>query len=226
MELSGRQGGRHAWTHLPFRPLYSRAPSPDETANMYSWLLGVQREQAAAIAAAAAGVAAAATTGREAVAAAPAWPTLFLQQVGTPIQDTRVNPKHVAWMNSPRVIAFNAQLREEWADYASRAVAEGILPARLLDSHSLAWTLLRRGSTTTHDGVHLSSEFSRAQASVVVNAMLEGVAAQRQQAAGACGGSAWAVESVDRPAVTVPAMADASAPLNGTAAAAPPAASA
>ena len=175
---------------------------------MYTWLLGVQREQAAAVAAAAAAV----TTGREAVAAAtPAWPTLFLQQGATPIQDTRVNPKHVAWMNTPRVDAFNALLRDEWAAYASQAVAEGLFPARLLEAHRLAWTLLRRGSTTTHDGVHLSSEFSRAQVRLVVNAVLEGVSAQRQQAAGACGSAAVAGALAESAAIVSAADANTTA---------------
>ena len=200
-----------------YPPRPAPVPSPvDETAKMYTWLLGVQREQAAAVAAAAA-------AGRRAVAA-PAWPTLFMQQVATSVQDALVLAKHAMWTNTPRIDAFNARLRGVWKDYASRAVAEGIAPARLLDAHRLSWVLLQRGVTTTHDGVHYSPEFQRTQARVIVNALLAGLALQRQEAAGACGGSAWAwaVGAVAQPAeAAVPVTAEAPAHINGTATAAP-----
>ena len=122
---------------------------------MYKWIFDIQKEQSA-------------NTARR--------PTIFVHQTTTPVEDGKVNPKHTSYMNTPRVVAFNDGIWAEWASYAAAASSAGIVPVRLVNAHRIASVQLHSKTTSTHDGVHLSQDFSRVMKQVVVSTVLEALA--------------------------------------------------
>jgi hypothetical protein len=118
----------------------------------------------------------------------------------------QVNPRHLEFMNTGRVDAYNAGIRTAWKAYATGALDQGVLPARLVNAHHVgsmarstlplpppplplpppssscclqtATVLLKDiGPNLTHDGVHLRHEFGQLESRIVLSTVFSALVA-------------------------------------------------